>query len=370
MEQHSTSYIGLDIHKDSIAIAVAEPGRKPPRFVGTVTTVPSSLTKSLMHVADKAHAHIVYEAGPSGYGWARYLRRQGWDCDVIAPSHLNRSAANKRIKTDRRDALLLAKESRAGNLVSILIPDSRDEAIRDLSRSREDALAARLRARQQLKAMLLRHGRNYNGRCSWTKAHERQLATVRFDHPAQDIAFNEYRQAIRDADERLERLTEALRIQSAEWRMNPLVQALMCMRGFDFISAITFVAEIGDLSRFPKPASLMAYLGLVPSEHSSGNTRTQGSITKTGNQHARRILVEAAWNYRHKAHVGREIQKRQQGQPKAICDIAWKAQLRLSHRYRHLRMGRKLHQNKVCIAIARELAGFIWDIGRQVDLLA
>ena len=187
----------------SIAIAVAEPGRKPPRFVGTVTTVPSSLTKSLMHVADKAHVHIVYEAGPSGYGWARYLRRQGWDCDVIAPSHINRSAANKRIKTDRRDALLLAKESRAGNLVSILIPDSRDEAIRDLSRSREDALAARLRARQQLKAMLLRHGRNYKGKSSWTRAHERHLATIRFDHPAQDIAFNEYRQAIRDADERL-----------------------------------------------------------------------------------------------------------------------------------------------------------------------
>tara|TARA_R100001509_G_scaffold128837_1_gene82211 strand:- start:4059 stop:4844 length:786 start_codon:yes stop_codon:yes gene_type:complete len=162
----------------------------------------------------------------------------------------------------------------------------------------------------------------------------------------------------------------ALRLQSAEWRMNPLVKALMCMRGFDFISAITFVAEIGDLSRFPKPAALMAYLGLVPSEHSSGNTRTQGSITKTGNQHARRILVEAAWNYRHKAHVGREIKKRQQGQAKAVCDIAWKAQLRLTHRYRHLRMGRKLHQNKVCIAIARELAGFIWDIGRQVDLPA
>jgi transposase len=336
MNKHSTSYIGLDVHKDSIAIAVAEPGRKPPRFVGTVTPVPSSLTKSLMHVADKAHAHIVYEAGPSGYGWVRYLRSQGWDCDVIAPSHIKRSVADRRIKTDRRDALLLAKESRAGNLVSILVPDTRDEAIRDLARTRADAVSARLRARLQLQAMLLRQGRNYNGKCRWTRAHERHLASVRFDHPAQDIAFNAYRQAVTSADEALERLTEALRTQSLDWRMRPLVEAIMCL--------------------------------LVPSEYSSGASRNQGSITKTGNKHARRILVEAAWNYRHKAHIGRELQIRQQGQPKIIRDIAWKAQLRLTQRYRHLRMGRKLHQNKVCIAIARELAGFIWDIGQHIDL--
>lgn len=368
MNKHSTSYIGLDVHKDSIAVAVAEPGRKPPRFVGTVTTVPSSLTKSLMHVADKAHAHIVYEAGPCGYGWARYLRSQGWDCHVIAPSHINRCAAEKRIKTDRRDAILLAKESRAGNLVSIVVPDARDEAIRDLARSRADAVAARLRARLQLQAMLLRQGRNYNGKCHWTRAHERYLATLRFDHPAQDIAFNEYRQAVTSADEALTRLNQALDVQSREWRMRPLVEAIMCLRGFDTIAATTFVAEIGDLARFAKPASLMAYLGLVPSECSSGASRSQGSITKTGNKHARRILVEAAWNYRHKAHVGRDLQIRQQGQPKVIRDIAWKAQLRLTQRYRHLRMGRKVHQNKVCIAIARELAGFIWDIGRHIEL--
>lgn len=368
MEQYSTSYIGLDIHKDSIAIAVAEPGRTPPRFVGTVTTVPSSLTKSLLHVAEKAHAHIVYEAGPTGYGWARYLRRQGWDCDVIAPSRINRCAADKRIKTDRRDALLLAKESRAGNLVSILVPDARDEAIRDLSRARADVVSARLRARLQLQAMLLRHGRNYNGKCSWTRAHERHLATLRFEHPAQEIAFNEYRQAVTSADEALDRLTQSLREQCMEWRMRPLVEAIMCLRGFDILAATTFVAEIGDLTRFPKPASLMAYLGLVPSEHSTGNSRSQGSITKTGNKHARRILVEAAWNYRHKAQISRELQKRQQGQDKAVRDVAWKAQLRLTKRYRHLRMGRKLHQNKVCIAVARELAGFIWAIGQQVDL--
>jgi len=368
MNKHSTSYIGLDVHKDSIAIAVAEPGRKPPRFVGTVTTVPSSLTKSLLHIADKTQAHIVYEAGPGGYGWARYLRGQGWDCEVIAPSHINRSAVDKRIKTDRRDAILLAKESRAGNLVSILVPDSRDEAIRDLARARADAVTARLRARHQLHAMLLRHGRNYNGKCSWTQAHERHLATVCFDHPAQDIAFNEYRQAVTSADETLQRLTDAMCAQSSDWRMRPLVEAIMCLRGFNNIAATVFVAETGDLCRFSKPASLMAYLGLVPSEYSSGSSRSQGPITKTGNKQARRILVEAAWNYRHKARISRELQIRQQGQPKVIRDIAWKAQLRLTQRYRHLRMGRKLHQNKVCVAIARELAGFIWDIGQHINL--
>lgn len=189
---------------------------------------------------------------------------------------------------------MLAKESRAGNLVSIVVPDARDEAIRDLARTRADAVSARLRTRLQLQAMLLRHGRNYNGKARWTQAHERYLATLRFDHPAQDIAFNAYRQAVTAADEAVERLTEALRVQSVEWRMRPLVEAIMCLRGFDTVAATTFVAEIGDLSRFAKPASLMAYLGLVPSEYSSGASRSQGSITKTGNKQARRMLVEAA----------------------------------------------------------------------------
>jgi transposase len=221
-----------------------------------------------------------------------------------------------------------------------------------------------------MKAMLLRHGRDYHGKSSWTQAHERHLATIRFQHPAQEIAFNEYRQAIKDADERVERLTQALREQCAEWRMNPFVKALMCMRGFEFVAAVTFIAELGDLSRFAHPRALMAYLGLVPSEHSSGNTRHQGSITKTGNKHARRILVESAWTYRFKPQVSRVLQVRQENQPKAVRDIAWKAQLRLAKRYRSLSMGRRLPQNKVCIAIARELAGFIWDVARQVKLSA
>jgi transposase len=265
--------------------------------------------------------------------------------------------------------LLLARESRAGNLVSVVMPDARDEAIRDLSRTREDACRARLRARQQLKAMLLRHGHAYQGKSSWTAAHERHLSTIRFEHPAQQIAFEEYRQTVKETHERLQRLTEQLREQSSHWRMNPLVKALMCLRGFDFVAAITFVAEIGDPRRFAHPRELMAYLGLVPSEYSTGQTRHQGPITKTGNKHARRILIEAAWNYRHSARISRVLEVRQQGEPKVIRDVAWRAQLRLTKRFRHLSM-RRLAQNKVCVAIARELAGFIWDIARQVTPVA
>jgi transposase len=368
MKEPITFYVGLDIHKDSVAIAIAHAGRDAPQFVGTTAANLAQVCKVLTRqkcVPKKTL--VVYEAGPCGYGYARHLNAHGWRCEVISPAHLARSAAGNAIKTDRRDALLLARESRSGNLVPIALPDQRDEAIRDLSRAREDAIAARLRARQQLKAMLLRHGRSYNN-SSWTAAHERQLASIKFEHPAQKIAFDEYRQAVRESHERCDRVTQALREQCTEWRMGPVVNALMCLRGFDFIAAVTIIAELGDLTRFAHPRALMSYLGLVPSEHSSGNTRRQGAITRMGNKHARRILVESAWTYRYPAHVGREQQVRQQGQPKPVRDIAWKAQLRLTQRYRKLSLGRKMKANKVCVAIARELAGFIWDVARHVPV--
>lgn len=369
MKETITSFVGLDVHKDSIAIAVAEAGRQPPRFVGTVVPSMPSLQRVLRDLGRAARTLVVYEAGPCGYGLARRLNAEGYSCQVVAPARIARSPIEQRIKTDRRDALLLARESRAGNLVPVVMPDERDEALRDLSRTREDVLAARLRAHQQMKALLLRHGRTCRGRIAWSAAHERNLAKIRLPHPAQETAFVEYRNAIKDAHERLERITEALRLHSAQWRMRPLVQALMCLRGFDFIAAVTFMAEIGDLRRFPHPTALMAYLGLVPSEFSSGASRRQGSITKAGNKHARRMLIEAAWTYSHSPRVGRDLEVRQQGRPKAVRDISWRAQLRLTKRFRHLRMGRKLPQNKVCVAVARELCGFIWDIGRQVQPL-
>jgi transposase len=368
MSEIISSYIGLDIHKDSIAIAVADAGRDPPRFIGTTDAELTTLCRALGRIARAEKTLIVYEAGPCGYGWARYLNAHGWRCEIIAPAHIVRSPSEKKTKTDRRDALLLARQSRAGDLTKVTTPDERDEAIRDLSRTRQDALTARLRARHQLKALLLRHGRAYRGKTSWTRAHERTLSAVVFPHAAQNIAFSEYRQAIKDADERVERITEALRVQSSEWRMKPVVEALMCMRGFDLVAAVSFIAEIGDLTRFAHPRQLMAYLGLVPSEYSSGQTRRQGAITKAGNVHARRILIEAAWNYRHGAKIGRSIEARQQNQPKVVRDIAWRAQLRLAARYRRLNFARHLPQNKVCVAIARELTGFIWDLAQQVKI--
>jgi len=195
MKETITSYVGLDIHKGSIAIAVADAGRAAPRFIGTAVPELASLCKALRRIADAKKTLVVYEAGPCGYGWVRHLRAHGWTCDIIAPSRIARSPAEQRIKTDRRDALMLARESRAGNLVSIALPDERDEAIRDLSRAREDVLRARMTARHQLKALLLRHGRAYQGKSSWTLAHERTLASIHFDHPAQSIAFTEYRQS-------------------------------------------------------------------------------------------------------------------------------------------------------------------------------
>lgn len=369
MNKAITSYVGLDVHKDSIAIAVAAAGREAPRFIGTVTSDLTQLNRALRRIGSLERLQVVYEAGPCGYGLARHLTRGGYACEVIAPAKVSRSPADRRIKTDRRDALLLAREARAGNLVKVVIPDARDEAIRDLSRSREDAIAARLKARQQLKALLLRHGQCYTGKSSWTLAHERYLAQLHFPHPAQDIAFTEYRQAVKEAHERVERITQALREQSSQWRMHPVVAALMSLRGIDFIAAVTLVAELGDLSRFAHPRQLMSFLGLVPSEHSSGHSRHQGAITKTGNRHARRVLVEAAWNYRFDARLSRVLQVRQQDQPKAVRQIAWRAQLRLTARYRRLR-ARQLPHNKICVALARELAGFVWDIARQITLAA
>ena len=230
MNETTTSYVGLDIHKDSVAIALAEAGRAAPRFLGTINPLPSELCKTLRRQGCRPeNTQLAYEAGPCGYGWVRYLRKQHWRCEVIAPSRITRSPSEQRIKTDRRDALMLARQLRAGDLTNILVPDERDEAIRDLSRAREDACAARLRVRQQMKAMLLRHGRDYVRHKSWSQAHERHLSTIRFEHPAQEIAFNEYRQASQEASARVERITEALRDLCNSWRMDPLVKAMMLL---------------------------------------------------------------------------------------------------------------------------------------------
>lgn len=366
MNEPTTVFVGLDAHADSTAIGVAEPGRTAPRFVGTVGARFAELTKALGTLGQPSNLMIVYEAGPCGYALARELMRAGYHCEVVAPSKVPRRPGD-RVKTDRRDALMLASLARAGELTAVKVPDERDEAVRDLSRARIDAVRARLKARQQLKALLLRHGRRYTGKSSWTAAHERYLATLSFAHRAQDVAFVEYRQAVSEGQARVQRLSETLAQEIEHWRMRPLVYALMSLRGVDQLVATTLVAELGDFRRFAHPRELMGYLGLVPSEHTSGERRRLGAITKTGNTHARRVLIEAAWNYRFPARITYSLQKRQEKQPAHIRAIAWRAQLRLNHRYRGLR-ARGLQHNKICVAIARELAGFVWNIGQHVTV--
>jgi transposase len=366
MRDDTTAFVGLDVHKDSIAIGVAEAGREAPRFLGTCGPQLQQLLKALAHVGAPERVHVAYEAGPCGYALARALIERGYRCEVIAVAKIPRRPG-ERVKTDRRDALTLASFLRSAELTAVRIPDARDEAIRDLSRTREDAVRARLKARQQLKALLLRQGHRYSGKSSWTSAHERYLAQITFEHPAQGIAYVEYRLAVHEAHQRVERLTAALREQAHSWRAAPLVAALMTLRGVDFIASVTLAAELGDLRRFPHPKQLMAFLGLVPSEYSTGESRRQGAITQCGNTHARRILIESAWSYRHPPRLSRELTVRAEGQSQAVRATAWRAQLRLCHRYRRLQ-ARGLHQNRICVAIARELSGFIWDIARQLPL--
>lgn len=365
MEERTKIHVGLDVHKDSITVAAAEPGREKARLIGKVAHDVPKLLKVLARIGMVEELHIVYEAGPTGYGLQRALTKRGYTCEVIAPSKTPQQAGN-RVKTDARDSLELAEYSRAGKLVAVWVPDPADEAIRDLSRAREDAVNSRRQVRQQLKGFLLRHDRRYGGKTSWCGAHDHWLARQSFEAAAAQTAFTEYWQAVKSADERVERLTKALQGSIAGWRFESVVNALQALRGVAAITAIGLVAEIGDLNRFEHPRKLMGYLGLVPSEHSSGERTSRGSITKTGNGHARRLLVEAAWNYRFKARIGKEISARQEGLPEAVRAMAWKGQLRLTERYAALQK-RGVQANKVCVAVARELAGFVWAIGLQAQ---
>jgi transposase len=360
MDEGIKFFVGLDVHKDTIAVAMAEADRAPARLLGTIAHDVAKLLKLLARYGAPQGVQVVYEAGPTGYGLQRALAKRGYVCHVIAPSLIPKRAGD-RVKTDRRDCLRLAELARAGELRAIWIPDPADEAIRDLARAREDAVNARTQVRQQLKAFLLRHDVRYPQRTSWSKTFYRWLSTLSFAGEGAQTAFTDYWQAVASADERVARLTQAL-VKSIEgWRLAAVVAALQALRGIDQISAIGLVAEIGDIGRFAHPRQLMAYLGLVPSEYSTGERVTRGSITKTGNAHARRLLTEAAWNYRFQPRIGYRAQRRAEGLPQAIREIAWKAQLRLSARFARLR-ARGVQINKVCVAVARELAGFVWAV--------
>jgi transposase len=366
MDDYSEVFVGLDTSKLKISVAVADGARSGEvRFFGDISSEPRVVASMVATLAKGgAKLHFCYEAGPTGYDLHRQIIGLGHECVVVAPSLVPKRPGD-RVKTNRRDAVSLARLHRAGELTAVWVPDEAHEAMRDLVRAREAASDALKRTRQQLQSFLLRHGRIYTGRKAWTRAHSRWLAQQTFAHPAHHIVLAEYRQAIEDAEVRLDRLTRQVTETAASWSMAPVVAAYQAMRGVAFMTAVTFVVEIGDVRRFDNPRHLMAYLGLVPSESSTGERVKRAGITKAGNSRARRVLVEGAWTYRFPARVSPTIQARLEGLPRMVREIAWKGQIRLCTRYRRLIAAGKL-KTVVVTAIAREMAAFLWAIGQEV----
>lgn len=357
-------YIGLDVHKETIAVSIAPQNSTEVRRYGIIGGTLDAVDKLLNKLAkDHLELRFAYEAGPCGFVLCRHLRHKGIPCEVIAPSLIPKKASD-RVKTDRRDADQLARLYRAGELTAVHVPDQEDEAIRDLVRARTSAMTDQRQARNRLKGFLLRLGFRYSGKSSWNDAHKRYLSGLVMPQPPQQIAFQEYIHAIDAATERLARLAQAVEDALPGWKWEPVVRALMSLRGVQVLTAMTLVAEVGDLSRFKDPRSLMHFFGLTPSEHSSSDKRLQGGITRCGNAHCRRVLTEAAWHYRLTPKVSEAIQKRQEGQCKEVRLIAWKAQERLHKRFHQLSARKK--SVVAATAVARELVAFVWAVACQV----
>jgi transposase len=362
-----SKYVGLDVHKETIAVSVAEGAGGEVRYVGEIVNTAEALAKLVKQLKKGAAClSFCYEAGPCGYVIYRQLQEIKQDCQVVAPSLIPKKAGD-RVKTDRRDSLSLARLHRAGELTSVWIPDGLQEALRDLTRAREDMKHMQRQAKQRLLAFLLRHGKRYTGgKSNWTQVHFRWLETVKFDQPVQQIVLQEYIDTVLAGGKRVDGLDQQIALTAQASAVWPVIEALMALRGVNLLTAAIVVAEIGDLKRFANASQLMAYLGLVPSEHSSGGSMRRGGITKTGNGHVRRVLVEAAWTYRFAARKTAILQRRAERTPDVIQEIAWRAQKRLCQRYRDLDARGKL-KVQTCTAVARELAGFIWAIGQAVQ---
>jgi transposase len=358
-------FVGLDVHADSIVIAVAEPGRGEAAGLAVIPHDVGLLLKQLRRLGT---VKCCYEAGPTGFGLQRALAAEGIECVVVAPS-LVPSCSGDRVKTDRRDALRLARFLRSGDLTEVFVPDEATEAMRDLERARDDARKAERVARHQLGKFLLRHGRRYTGKTKWTAKHLDWIRAQHFGQEAQERVLEDYLRMVEEQGDRVKRLTGSISSLVETWSLRPLVKALQSLRGVSLISAVVLAAELGDLRRFRSAPKLMAYLGLVPSEHSSGTGRHRGAITKTGNGHARRILVEAAWAYRFRPRQSRLLAERSVGVSEGVRRIAWRAQERLCAKYRRL-ASRGKNTQKAVAAVARELAGFVWAIAREEVLLA
>jgi transposase len=364
-----TLYIGLDVHKDSITIAIAEPDLKGEiRLFGTITNDLHALEKAL-HRIRKAHPdatlEIAYEAGPCGFGIARRLKQLNVSCLVAAPSLIPKQPGAP-FKTDKRDARGLARLLRAGELTAVYIPESNDEAIRDLCRARTDAVDDHRRCRHRLKGFLLRHGFRYQGKANWSQPHMRYLRELVLPHPAMKTILEEYLQGIDAAHARVERIEASMLTLLETWRLKPAVEALMAFRGFQLVASMITVSELGDIHRFSHPRQLMTYLGLVPTESSSGPHQRRGGISRCGNSHQRWLLTECAEHYALPPKISKELSRRQEGQPENIRALSWKAQNRLHTRFIKLLL-RRLQRNKAKVAIARELCGFIWALLRTQD---
>jgi transposase len=359
-------YVGLDVHKDTTVIAVAEGGRTGEvRLYGQVSGDLGALEKVLRKLGgDGVVLHVVYEAGPTGFVVYRRLQQLGIDCIVVAPSRTPQQKGVRQ-KNDQRDALMLARLHRAGELTAIHVPDAVDESIRDLTRARSDAVHDLTRAKQRLKAFLLRQGYRYSGKANWSDAHQRYLRELVLPLPALKAVLEECLMAIDQGVKRVARLEDLIAAQVPQWRMYPAVEALMCLRGFQLTAAAVLVAELGDVRRFEHPQHLMAFLGLVPKQNTTGESRRLGAITKAGNAHARWILIEAVQHAFLPPKVSAPLALRQQGQPAAYRELAWKTQVRLHKRGWHL-LHRGVMKAKVTVALARELSGFVWDLLRQV----
>ena len=361
-------FIGLDVHAKNITIALAEGGGGEARVYGAIANDLHALEKvfaKLKRAHPGVELSVCYEAGPTGFVLARRLGQLKTACLVVAPS-LIPIRSGERIKTDRRDALKLARLLRAGELTAVNVPDASDEAMRDLCRARTDAVQDLRSSRAQLKAFLLRNGYRYTGASAWTEAHRRYLREIVLPHAAQRVVLEDGIRAIDTAGERIARLEEQMEALLESWPMKPVVEAIMGLRGFGIVGAMVIVSELGGAWRFERPKQLMAYLGLVPSESTSSEKRRQGGITKAGNSHARWLLIEAAHHYRLAPKVSKELSVRQQGLSDEIKACSWKAQTRLHKRMMQLQ-ARGKQRNKVIVAIARELSGFIWGIFRLME---
>lgn len=365
MQHRQVRYIGLDVHKVSISVAIAEEAGAPTSY-GTIANDPSEIRKLTMRLGGpNVELRVAYEAGPTGYNVHRQLAKMGIECMVVAPSLIPKRPGDK-VKTDRRDALKLARLLRSGDLTPVWVPDEAHEALRNLVRARADAKADQLRARHRLSKFLLRQGCYAPiGVKNWSQRHLTWLRQLRFEHVPDQVVFADYLAVVTAAGERIKRLETALQQSAQSSSQVAVIRALQAFRGVGFLTAVTIVAEAGDLRRFRTAPQLMAYAGTVPAESSSGSKQHRGSITKTGNGLLRHVLGEAAHHARHAPRVAGTLKQRQADLPAAIVELAWRAQLRLHTRYRHL--SSRIGSHKALTAIARELAGFIWAAGQLLD---